>query len=68
MTKGQQIGLGLNALGLALFAIWFVLRNQLPNSLSIVLAIVFLAVLGASLFLLISATKSIKEPHEKPKR
>jgi hypothetical protein len=59
MNKKQQTALGLNGLGLALFVIWLVVRNQLPNALSIALAIIFSGVMGASLFLLVRAAKAV---------
>jgi Ca2+/Na+ antiporter len=65
MNKKQQAALSLNALGVALFVIWLVVRNQLPSILSIALAVVFLALLGASLFLLIRAAKSVRETKDK---
>jgi hypothetical protein len=50
VNKKQQTALGLNGLGLALFVIWLVVRNKLPNALSIAFAILFLGMLGASFF------------------
>ena len=65
MNKKQKTALSLNALGVALFVIWLIVRNQLPNAISIVLAIVFLALLGSSLFLLIRAAKSTDDKTER---
>jgi hypothetical protein len=57
MNKGQQIGLGLNFLGLVLFVIWFIFRNRIPISLSITFAAFFLGLLLISIFLMIRSTR-----------
>jgi hypothetical protein len=61
MNRGQQIGLGINFLGLILFVVWFIVRNSLPNVLSITFAVIFLSLLAVSLVLLIRAATSTKE-------
>ncbi len=68
MNKKQQTALSLNVIGLALFVVWLIVRNKLPGILSIVLAVVFLATLGASLFLLIRAAKSAQEIKDTTRR
>jgi hypothetical protein len=67
MNKKQQIALGINFLGLLLFVVWFVVRNSLPNTLSIVFAVTFLGLLALSLVLLIRAVKPSKEVKDETK-
>ncbi len=57
MNKGQQLGLGINVLGLILFVVWFIVRNRISATVSIVFAVVFLGLLVASLFIMINATR-----------
>jgi F0F1-type ATP synthase assembly protein I len=57
MNKGQKIGLGLNFIGLVLFVIWFIVRNIIPTSVSLLFAFIFLGLLAASLVIMIRATK-----------
>jgi hypothetical protein len=61
VNKKQQLALGINFLGLLLFVVWFVIRNNLPDTLSIVFSIIFLSLLGISLVLLIRAAIPTKE-------
>lgn len=58
MNKGQKTGLGLNFIGLVLFVIWFIVRNIIPTSVSILFAVVFLGLLIASLVAMIRATRA----------
>jgi hypothetical protein len=61
VNKKQQIALSINFLGLLLFVVWLVVRNSLPNALSITFAVIFLVLLGISLVLLIKVAMSTKE-------
>jgi hypothetical protein len=55
MNKVQKTGLSLNLVGVTLFVIWLIIRSGIPIWLSILLAVVFSCLLGASLALLIRA-------------
>ncbi len=57
MNKGQKTGLGINFVGLILFVVWFIFRNALSTTLSLIFAAVFLALLVASLIIMIRATR-----------
>lgn len=61
MNKGQQIGLGINFLGLILFVVWFIVRNRISTTFSIIFAVIFLGLLVASLFIMIDATRQAHE-------
>lgn len=65
MSKKQQTALVINFLGLLFFVIWLVIRNRLPNVLSISFAATFLILLAVSLVLLVRAVKSINEKTER---
>jgi thiol:disulfide interchange protein len=65
MNKGQKTGLGLNLIGVALFVIWLIIRSNIPTSISILVTVVFLGLLGASLFLLIYATRQAGKENRK---
>jgi hypothetical protein len=65
MNKRQQIGLGINFLGLILFVVWFIVRNSLPDVLSVAFAVIFLSLLAVSLVLLIRAAKFTKDETER---
>ena len=64
MNKGQQIGFGINVLGLILFVVWFVLKNRLPTSVSIIFAFIFLGLLLASIFIMLKATQQANTDKE----
>ena len=65
MNKQQQTALGINFLGLLLFVVWLVVRNSLPNTLSIAFAVVSLSLLAVSLVLLVTAAKSTNDETER---
>jgi c-di-AMP phosphodiesterase-like protein len=65
MNKKQQTALAINFLGLLLFVVWLVVRNRLPNTLSIAFAVVFLGLLAVSFVLLIRAVKSTQDETER---
>lgn len=65
MNRKQQIALSINFLGLLLFVVWLVVRNSLPNILSIALTVIFLGLLAISLVLLIRAAKFTKDETER---
>jgi hypothetical protein len=61
MNKGQQLGSGINFLGLILFVIWFIVRNKISTTVSIIFAVIFLGLLAASLFIMIRASVQVQE-------
>jgi Ca2+/Na+ antiporter len=65
MNRGQKNGLGLNFLGLVLFVVWFIFRNSLSITASIIFAAVFLCLLVASLVVMIRATRQAQASGEK---
>jgi hypothetical protein len=65
VNKQQQTALGINFLGLLLFVVWLVVRNSLPNTLSIAFAVVSLSLLAVSLVLLVRAAKSTNDETER---
>ena len=65
MNKGQQLGLGMNLIGLALFVVWLFVRTRIPDILSIGLAVVFLGLVGASLFVLIRSLRQDNQGNSK---
>jgi hypothetical protein len=67
MNKGQKTGLGLNFIGLVLFVVWFVFRNSLSTTGSIIFAVIFLGLLVASLVVMIRATRQASKEN-KPKQ
>jgi hypothetical protein len=56
MNKGQKTGLGINFLGLILFVVWFIFRNALSTTASLIFAAIFLGLLVASLVIMLRAT------------
>jgi uncharacterized membrane protein YciS (DUF1049 family) len=68
MNNGQQLGLGMNLLGLVLFAIWLVIRHHISTPLSIIFTMIFLALLCASLFVLIRSTLQSQKALEQTTR
>jgi glucan phosphoethanolaminetransferase (alkaline phosphatase superfamily) len=65
MNKGQKTGLSLNLIGVVLFVIWLIIRSYIPTPLSILVAVIFLGLLGASLFLLIYHTRQAGNKNQK---
>ena len=61
MNQGQHIGFGMNVLGLILFLAWFLVRNHLSTTLSIVFAFLFLGLLLTSIFIMIKASQQGKQ-------
>jgi hypothetical protein len=57
MNKGQQIGLGINFLGLILFVVWFIFRNRQSTLFSVIFAVIFLGLLLISIFIMIRSTR-----------
>jgi hypothetical protein len=57
MNKGQKTGLGLNFIGLVLFLVWFIFRNTLSTTVSLVFAAIFLGLLIVSLIMMIRAIR-----------
>ncbi len=65
MNKRQQIGFGINILGLILFVVWFIVKDRLPTSVSIIFAILFLGLLLVSIFIMLRATQQNNKDHSK---
>jgi c-di-AMP phosphodiesterase-like protein len=65
MNKGQKTGLSLNFIGLLLFVVWFMVRNIISTSVSIIFAVIFLGLLVASLVVMIRATRQTQISEDK---